>query len=528
MKNQKDLKKWKMLVTGKLAPVVLFVYDRPWHVEQTLLALQANELAQESELIIYADGAKKDANAEQIFNIEAVSKIIESNWGFKSITIHKRIENAGLANSIIEGVTEVVNQYGKVIVLEDDMLCSKAFLNFMNASLNDFTSDTEVYQISGYQYPIASDSTDTIRFKAKQMACWGWATWSDKWNKLNTNASELLNKIGESKEQIQRFNNSNYSDFYEQLKRNHTGALFTWAVKWHASIFVNDGYVVYPNHSFVKNIGFDNSGLHCGESFEFDSNIAPAVHNLHDAEGREIEVWREKQRAFFNKLISRDVVKLSSRIKNKFYSIWMDKALNISNLDTFFIKKEIIKSLIHSKAKLFAPYNLSNVRIDKYTYVAQGSQVKNTKIGAFCSIGPNLKCGWGVHPTGALSTSPLFYSKSNPFNLSPFFKDQNVVEEKGISIGNDVFIGRDVIVLDGISIKDGAVIAAGSVVTKDVEAYTTVGGVPAKKIKSRFEEVDKILIANMKWWYWPDAFLQEEYLKKHHFEISHLLNFGEE
>ena len=159
-----------------LSPIVLFVYNRPWHTKQTVEALQKNELAKESELFIYSDEAK---NKDVRKSVDEVREYIGKIDGFKKVTIIKREKNWGLANSIIDGVTKTVNEYGKIIVLEDDLITSPYFLKFMNEALEFYKEEQKVWHISGWSYPINTNNIDDVFF-LRVMNCWGWATWADK------------------------------------------------------------------------------------------------------------------------------------------------------------------------------------------------------------------------------------------------------------------------------------------------------------------------------------------------------------
>ena len=159
-----------------LAPVVLFVYNRPWHAEQTLHALQANTLANQSDLYIYCDGAKPNAALEDLKKIEAVRALVTSQEWCKTVTIIENEHNLGLANSVIQGVTEVIEKHGSVIVLEDDIVTGTYFLQFMNDGLNLYKEEQQVFGVSGYRFP----SSKTIKqptYFLPIMSSWGYATY---------------------------------------------------------------------------------------------------------------------------------------------------------------------------------------------------------------------------------------------------------------------------------------------------------------------------------------------------------------
>lgn len=170
--------------------------------------------------------------------------------------------------------------------------------------------------------------------------------------------------------------------------------------------------------------------------------------------------------------------------------------------------------------KIYRRYKLNNCEIGDYTYIAQNSQVNNTSIGKFCSIGPDFKCGWGIHPTNGISTSPMFYStlKQNGITLS---KENKIEEVKPIKIGNDVFIGRNVIVLDGVTIGDGAVIGAGAVVSKDIPPFAIAVGCPIKIIKYRFTEEQRNKLLKIKWWDFKEENMRD--VEKFFFDIESFL-----
>lgn len=242
----------------KLSPVVLFVYNRPEHTRRTIDALRKNELADQTDLIIFSDAAK---NIEEIVFVNEVRDYIETVSGFNSLRIVKRNENYGLAKSIIQGVTEIVNEYGRVIVLEDDIVTSPAFLQFMNQALHFYQNIKEVWHISGWNYPIDPKGLgDTFFWRV--MNCWGWATWSDRWVHFEKNPEKLITKWT-CKEKY-HFDLDGSGVFWNQIEANSTGKINTWAIFWYATIYERAGLCLNPSVSYVENIGHDGSGINCG------------------------------------------------------------------------------------------------------------------------------------------------------------------------------------------------------------------------------------------------------------------------
>jgi acetyltransferase-like isoleucine patch superfamily enzyme len=210
--------------------------------------------------------------------------------------------------------------------------------------------------------------------------------------------------------------------------------------------------------------------------------------------------------------------KLVNIFKNIFYFF---VTLRHGRVNWSFIAKVIIDSQVSSKTVLNSPCHLNNVKISDFTYLAQNAWISYTSIGRFSSVGPNFFCGWGIHPTNAIATSPMFYStrKQNGFTL---VKNDKIIERKHINIGNDVFIGANVTILDGVNIGDGVIVGANSLVNIDIPPYAIVGGSPAKIIKYRFdqEKIDKLL--KIKWWDWPDEKIQN--IEKSFFDIDKFLS----
>jgi hypothetical protein len=249
-----------------LAPIVLFVYNRPNHTMQTIEALQKNELASESELFIYSDEAKDDDARE---SVDKVRKYIGNIDGFKKVTVIKREINWGLANSIIDGVTNTINKYKKIIVLEDDLVTNKYFLKFMNEGLDLYEKDNQVASIHGYIYPIDSLPDN---FFIKGADCWGWATWENKWDIFEPDGKKLLKELTVKNLAKEADFNDSYG-FTKMLKDQINGNNNSWAIRWYMSAFLKNMVTLYPGQSYVQNIGFDSQGTHCGKSDIFNINL---------------------------------------------------------------------------------------------------------------------------------------------------------------------------------------------------------------------------------------------------------------
>ena len=242
----------------KLAPIVLFVYNRPWHTEQTLNYLMLNELASDSILYIYADGAKPNATDEQLKDLSDVRRIIREKHWCKEVVIIESESNKGLANSIIEGVTEIVNKHGKVIVMEDDLVSSIGFLRYMNEALTLYEDNEKVAGVTGFSFVESTDNT----FFFYDGSSWSWGTWKRIWDQTNFDGAYWLTKLN-SRKIRKRFNLNNLYDYYQMLKDQQDGLNDSWAIRFYCSYFFNQQLFLYPQKSMILNIGFD-IGTHCG------------------------------------------------------------------------------------------------------------------------------------------------------------------------------------------------------------------------------------------------------------------------
>ena len=240
------------------SPIVLFVYARPEHTRKALNSLAQNKEAIESELIIYSDGPKNEKTADLVAEVRTIVAHVS---GFKSVTTHFSSENKGLSQSIISGVSEVLRKYSSCIVLEDDLVLSPHFLSFMNDGLSKYSTDNRVASIHGYVYPTQASLPENFFMKGAD--CWGWGTWKRAWDLFEEDGSKLLELL-KKKRLVNEFDFGGSHSFSSLLRKQIKGKVDSWAIRWHASIFLQNMLTLYPGQSLVQNIGNDKSGTHSG------------------------------------------------------------------------------------------------------------------------------------------------------------------------------------------------------------------------------------------------------------------------
>ena len=242
------------------APIALFTYSRADHTKQAIDSLLNNVEAKNSDLYIFSDGPK---NESKVNAVKENREYIHTIQGFKSIHIIEREKNWGLANSLNAGITDVINKYGRVIVVEDDLILSPFFLKFMNEALEKYKDDDRVGAISTFIYPIEEQLPET--FFMRYFHCWGWATWKRGWDLLNTDTKYLLRRMRFKK------NDFDIGGAYGNLYCTKIGLADSWWVRLYASFYLKEKLTLYPGSSLVSNRGIDGSGTHCIEAAD---NIA--------------------------------------------------------------------------------------------------------------------------------------------------------------------------------------------------------------------------------------------------------------
>lgn len=297
-----------------LAPIILFVFNRPEHTKKTIEALRKNILAKESKLIIFSDAPKDEEISGGVNNVREYIGTID---GFRKIEIVEREKNLGLANSIIDGVTSVVNQFKKVIVLEDEMVTSEYFLTFMNDALDFYREEEQVVGIHGYMYPVKKNLPST--FFLRMTDCWGWATWKRGWDLFEEDGRKLLKEL-KRKNLTKLFNFNDSYDYARMLQQQIDGKNDSWAIRWYASTFLENKLGVFSGTSLVHNIGLDSTGVHSGTSTRFGSYVATDPIHIEAIPIEEDQISRRQIQHYFEllkpNLLARCVRKIKSNVKN--------------------------------------------------------------------------------------------------------------------------------------------------------------------------------------------------------------------
>ena len=243
------------------APVAMFVYNRADHFKETYEALAKCEEAKYTDLIVFSDGAKNEKSAEAVESVRTFAREIENKKDFNKVTIIESSQNKGLAKSIIEGVTKVLDEYGKIIVLEDDCVCSEFFLKYMNKCLDFFKTNKKIGAISGYAPAIEFPKEyEADVFTAYRSCSCTWGTWSDRWENVDWELKDFSEFCKDPK--LIKKLNSNGNDRFMRLYRQTKGNGSSWSVRFGAHLVKNDWLTIYPRYSYIKNIGCDESGVH--------------------------------------------------------------------------------------------------------------------------------------------------------------------------------------------------------------------------------------------------------------------------
>ena len=244
------------------APLAIFVYKRPMHTDRLLRSLARDPEFASSPVFVFSDGPKTDEDMESVDEVRRICRALTP----PGTNVIERHENLGLAGSLMAGITELCDRYGRVIVAEDDLIFSPLALAYYNQALRRYENDEQVMHIAGYMFPVAASLPDTFFYR--EASCWGWATWKRAWSHFNDDAHFLITEI-EKRNLVKRFNIEDSMYYMPMLKKQARGELDSWAVPWYASVLLANGLTLHPGRPFVQNEGFDGTGVHCNVTDAF-------------------------------------------------------------------------------------------------------------------------------------------------------------------------------------------------------------------------------------------------------------------
>lgn len=285
------------------APIILFVYNRPEHTRRTVASLQGCDLARESHLYVFADGPRSPADAP---GVGAVRQFLQSVDGFGSVTVAARGENRGLARSVIGGVTEVLREYGRAVVLEDDLVFARNYLQFMNDALEAYEKSKHVFSVSGYSYPlpVPADFSDDV-YLLPRASSWGWATWRDRWEQADWEVADYPQFL--RSRAVQDGFAEGGRDLVYMLRKQQLGRIDSWAVRWSYAHYKHGAYCLFPAKSKVHNTGNDKSGTHSPRTTRFGTDVSDAPYELTPDPKVDPRLLRSLQR-FFEPSLLRKVI----------------------------------------------------------------------------------------------------------------------------------------------------------------------------------------------------------------------------
>lgn len=295
-----------------LSPIAVFAYNRPEHLQKTLNSLTLNNGWEKHPVFIFSDGPKNSDNDRQL--VAETREIADSFLKFSNVTVIKSDSHQGLAKNIISGVSELMKSYGTAIIVEDDLILSPLFLDFMDRALEFYRQSDEIFSISGYSLPLKSlNNYDHDVYFLPRCSSWGWASWADRWAKVDWKVSDFAEFI-KNKKEIEAFDQGG-SDLSDMLERQQKKMIDSWAIRWNYAHFKNNGLSVVPTISMVSNTGCDNSGSNLKKTKRYETvlNNGTVIPFLKQIPSLDQDVMKEL-RTFFNNSIRRRMKNLVRKV----------------------------------------------------------------------------------------------------------------------------------------------------------------------------------------------------------------------
>jgi hypothetical protein len=293
------------------APVAVFVYKRPLHTARLLESLLRNDAASRSPIFVFCDGARVPTDDQAV---AATRRVVREKLGTRCEMV-ERDTNWGLAASIIGGVTELAGRYGRVIVLEDDLVLHSGCIAFLNAALRRYENETGVWHVNAYRYPIPGGSAPSF---SRLTSSWGWATWQRAWAGFEPDAERLRREI-RAAGLVSRMDFGGRFPYYAMLRDQARGRIDSWAIRWYASALIRQGLSLYPNASQVINAGMDGTGAHCESTSEYSVELGAASQEW-PAQIVEDEATYLQMRAYFGSVRGTVVRRMARRLKRRLFT----------------------------------------------------------------------------------------------------------------------------------------------------------------------------------------------------------------
>ena len=317
----------------ELAPIAIFAFDRPNHLQNMVDSLLYNDESKESVVYFFVDGPTDKTNLKEH---ELVTKIAEQRFPFKKQHTIIRKENVSCKFNIINGISEVLEDNAKIIVLEDDLILGKHFLNYMNSSLDRYKDIEKIWHVNGYAHPQLLKKSKKASLSTLCQP-WGWGTWDDRWNLFTENKYYEKNIISTlSDTERKKYNFYNLASYWESaLKLDQVNKNSIWDAYWYQTVFLNKGLTVFPQVSHVQNSGFDGSGLHCGINNDFDTKLNAKQTEIFPNEIKESKIYKLNTYIFYQRYYMK-----------RYFEYHKEKIESFSNFKTWLLKK-IKKTLIN-------------------------------------------------------------------------------------------------------------------------------------------------------------------------------------